>query len=152
MTSDFWSEENSVVLRHPVFRSFLRTALETTTGEHFPALAAPAVPSPADTPFSGMRTYLGCVGPRQGQALTSTYPRSTPTAESCLCKQSALQDRHPRARSKLSPKKAGLRWPQRFVWLEAADRSQPGNCPHSGHSCAQTPAATFVSSVEKART
>lgn len=118
----------------------------------FPALAAPAVPSPADTPFSGMRTYLGRVGPRQGQALTSTYPRSTPTAESCLCKQSALQDRHPPARSKLSPKKAGLRWPQRFVWPEAADRSQPGNCPHSGHSCAQTPASTSVSSVEKART
>lgn len=56
----------------------------------FQALAAPAIPSPADTPFSGMRTYLGRTGPRQGQALTSTYPCSTPTAGSCLCKQSAL--------------------------------------------------------------
>ena len=77
----------------------------------FPALAAPAVPSPADTPFSGMRTYLGRVGPRQGQALTSTYPRSTPTAESCLCKQSALQDRHPRQEANYHPKRqasAGL--------------------------------------------
>lgn len=117
----------------------------------FPALAAPAGPSPADTPFSGMRTYLGRMGPRQGQALTSTYPRTTPTAGSCLCKHSALQDRRPRARSKLSPKKAGLHWPRRFIWPEAADRSRPGNCPQSGHSCTQTLAAASVSSVEKAR-
>ena len=117
----------------------------------FPALAAPAGPSPTDTPSSGMRTYLGRMGPRQGQALTSTYPHSTPTAGSCLCKHSALQDRRPRARSKLSPKKAGLHWPRRFVWPEAADRSRPGNCPHSGHSCTQTSAAASVSSVEKAR-
>ena len=117
----------------------------------FPALAAPAGPSPTDTPSSGMRTYLGRMGPRQGQALTSTYPHSTPTAGSCLCKHSALQDRRPRARSKLSPKKAGLHWPRRFVWPEVADRSRPGNCPHSGHSCTQTSAAASVSSVEKAR-
>lgn len=87
---------------------------------------------------------FGPHGPRQGQALTSTYPCSTPTAGRCLCKQSALQDRRPRARSKLSPKKAGLHWPRWFVWPEAADRSQPGHCPHSGHSCAQTPAAASV--------